>query len=611
MHKYKWLILYSLGLLIANPLLQVTKGRKLTVSPQSAQYRETLNPTDFTTNTLPNWRKVGGLNIVPISQEPLTGKGVSVGVVELSQEVANNPSVNAFLPDFFHKAFKNIKLNCIYYYHNPHMVLHVSEHAEIIAGILFGKDHKASWDKWCNFSYQGILPEAKVDWYEANWFIYKELLAAKPKHIADDVINISWGTVADDVVTMWWQRAMDNLVEKQGVIIVAACGNGEDELNSITKPSWGYNIISVGAAQNLGKLPERLQYIGPPVMEYSSFGPTSDGRAKPDIIAPGLCLYPKGKSEYTTNDNGTGYSSFAAPQAAGLAGILIEAARRNNMTSATDPRVIKALILNGANKLIGWHKGSISKADDHEVPLDFCQGAGLINGWNSYQQLIAGRYNVYRPENTAWDLNWLSTNPDSSDTQDAQRVYYLPQPLQKGIAFKATLCWYRHYKNNRLFTPKKLVHLELSLWAVDKKGQLIKRLDYSDSRSDNVQHIYYMPQNSQKVALLVRIAPNKTNKNNCKEARVREIYGLAFCDDQVNWSGDQMKADLNADGIVDIKDLIQFVHVWKQYEDNPEMYNNADEIIALPEDFNGDGIVDIKDFNIFSNQWHKKSVWKR
>ena len=527
----------------------------------------------------------------------ITGRNVHVGIVELSQPHAEDASAYAFMPNFEHGALLGAKRWGLYHYENPHRPVGVSDHASMITGILVGNDPNANHPSLGSFRYRGIVPEATVDVFETNWFIYKRVLAGGSEPIDCDVITMSWGTDAGDAITMWWQRGIDALVERESVVAVAASGNGSNEFATISKPSWGYNVISVGAARSLGSFPDFLRYVGPPILEYSSFGPTDDGRCKPDIIAPGACLGPSGYSieGYYCVKKSAGYSSYAAPQVAGAGALLVEAARQNKMEEATDPRLIKALLLNGANKLVGWHKGASDTDDDHIVPLDYRQGAGMVDVWKSYQQLRAGRYdpNSY-PINIGWDLDEVSLDPNDPNSL---RIYSMPETLDAGDNFTTTLCWYKHYDQEGIFNALPLNTLKPELWSVDDKGQLEKRLDYSASQIDNLQHIYYHSPDRQKVALVVRSAGGE-------ETQTLESYALVYCQGQSNWQGDQLTGDLDADGIVGVNDMAQLLKAWWAQKGN---YNDVNQY--LPEDLNVDGRIDGGDFDVMSRQWQRRSEW--
>ena len=102
-------------------------------------------------------------------------------------------------------------------------------------------------------------------------------------------------------------------------------------------------------------------------------GPTLDnGRAKPDITAPAGA-----------------YTSFSTPHVAGAAAVLMQAGLRgdggSDTNSAADIRTVKALLLNGAVKPADWTNNPPS-------PLDTRYGAGILNVFNSYEQLAGGKH---------------------------------------------------------------------------------------------------------------------------------------------------------------------------------------------------------------------------
>ena len=549
------------------------------------------------------------------SQPDFNGGTVNVALVELSQSSDEDPTAYAFLPDFEHWALMNADWRGLYCYQNPHRPVQKSEHASRIAGILFGYDALASYKELGIFEYRGIVPEAVVDVFETNWFIYKRVLAGKRESIDSDVVSMSWGTDADDEITLWWQRGIDAMAEREELVAVAAGGNGPNEFASICKPSWGYNVISVAAARSLGKFPRSLQYVGPPTAKYSSCGPTDDGRCKPDLIAPGLCLGPGGHSNdaYICGRGAAGYSSFAAPQVAGIAALLIDAARQLNIDQADDPRVIKALLLNGAVKLVGWHKGTSDHEDDYAVPLDYHQGAGLVNAWHSYRHLIGGRYNsvpISHDPNSSdyadigWDFDQVSLDPNDPNSV---KIYYLPEPLEADEYFTGTLCWFRHYRQEGIFSALPLNVLTLELWSIDNQGQFLERLDYSYSESDNVQHIYYHSPSRQKIAFIVSVTDDPlidTLPDNAD--KLRETYGLAYSCEKKGWQGDQFSGDLNVDGIVDVQDLLQLIKAWWSFKND----SGSPEMLDLPEDINYDGLIDRCDFDEMAEQWQNRSDWR-
>ncbi|MBT4484935.1 MAG: S8 family serine peptidase [Candidatus Latescibacteria bacterium] len=103
----------------------------------------------------------------------------------------------------------------------------------------------------------------------------------------------------------------------RGIVVVNAAGNeGNNSWGIITTPADAEHVIAVGAVS--------LNTNGEPIIaDFSSRGPTADGRIKPDVVAFGagvIVPYP-GTTNYITQ-NGT---SLAAPFITGLCALLLEA----------------------------------------------------------------------------------------------------------------------------------------------------------------------------------------------------------------------------------------------------------------------------------------------
>ena len=78
-------------------------------------------------------------------------------------------------------------------------------------------------------------------------------------------------------------------------MIVFAAGNGGAGANTVGEPSTAKNVITVGAAENVNPfggadncgIGDTGADNANDIISFSSRGPTSDGRKKPDIVAPG------------------------------------------------------------------------------------------------------------------------------------------------------------------------------------------------------------------------------------------------------------------------------------------------------------------------------------
>ena len=72
-----------------------------------------------------------------------------------------------------------------------------------------------------------------------------------------------------------------DLAFQRGVVVVNSAGNeGNTSWHYISAPADGFNVIAVGAVNNLNQL-----------AAFSSRGPTYDGRIKPDVLAQGVYVY--------------------------------------------------------------------------------------------------------------------------------------------------------------------------------------------------------------------------------------------------------------------------------------------------------------------------------
>eukprot|EP01127_Copromyxa_protea_P021256 TRINITY_DN7263_c0_g1_i2.p1 TRINITY_DN7263_c0_g1~~TRINITY_DN7263_c0_g1_i2.p1 ORF type:complete len:673 (+),score=129.05 TRINITY_DN7263_c0_g1_i2:3-2021(+) len=119
-----------------------------------------------------------------------------------------------------------------------------------------------------------------------------------------------------DGVTSVASRAI-KIAFSKGVVVVMSIGNYG--IQSISTPGDSEGALSVGSV-NLMTLKKS---------SFSSVGPTSDGRIKPDVVAPGERV-PVASSEFVPNDERTWYTrnsgtSFATPLIAGVAALVIQA----------------------------------------------------------------------------------------------------------------------------------------------------------------------------------------------------------------------------------------------------------------------------------------------
>jgi len=460
---------------------------------------------------------------------------------------------------------------------------------------LFGEDSTAFNSKLGHFYYQGIAPQAQGEVYEFWHFLTNNVLSYSPPNA--DIVVAAMGSQSED----WWTRGIESLAEHHGLIIVAGIGNGLSANDPVLYPGAAANVIGVGvlASVDTEDLATNLANFALAYPEHSSFGPTGDGRCKPDIVAPGNCLVADANHLEYYEPTGD-WSSFATPTVAGAIGLLVQKARQDpNLSSAVSPEggscVMKAVLLNSATKLPFWHKGRLTLEDDRFVPLDYIQGAGMLNAVGAFEHLIAGQNKPGDCPTTGWDLNQL----DKIETPQNMYKITLEEPADTIIT--VTAAWNRHYSSSYPFEPlpDKDADLRLELWAVDVDDpQNDYLLDYSDSSVDNIEHIYAAA-DANYTSYEIVLSISDVGKQ--EEVAETQRYGLAWSvsegkkDDSIFWY------DLNADGIVSESDIAILLSNFLAGSKSPETY--------LFGDINSNGTIDMDDLQVLMEHNNLKAGW--
>ena len=115
-----------------------------------------------------------------------------------------------------------------------------------------------------------------------------------------------------------------SLACRKGIVVCNSAGNeGNKPWHYISHPADAVDVLSVGAARAVDSL---MAY-------FSSYGPSFDGRVKPDVVSVGWDTYVVNANGYINAGGGT---SFASPTLAGLTACLRQALPHKNAMEITD-----------------------------------------------------------------------------------------------------------------------------------------------------------------------------------------------------------------------------------------------------------------------------------
>ncbi len=203
--------------------------------------------------------------------------------------------------------------------------------------------------------------------YKGNYFLYQTedafteyrveeynwLFAAEKADSAGvDVINSSLGyTQFDDISMDYTYKDMDGKTSvvaraahkafERGITVVNSAGNeGNKSWKYIITPSDAAGVISCGGVDDLGKQ-----------VSFSSIGPASDGRIKPDVSAMARNTFIIDIDGYILNGNGT---SFSSPLVASLAAGLRQALPDASAAEIYSRLVNSASQANNPDNLLGY-----------------------------------------------------------------------------------------------------------------------------------------------------------------------------------------------------------------------------------------------------------------
>jgi hypothetical protein len=298
-----------------------------------------------------------------------------------------------------------------------------------------------------------------------------------------DTVNSSWGG-SDPAGTNLDTIGLDGLAYvNPGSLMVYSAGNSGPGNNTVGGPGSGFNGMAVAALGANPTFDSPSSFSSGGLSNYSDpvNGTATNARVAVDIAAPGQQL---GGAYYggETGGNGTTNSaliddgsvpppsgsaslpaggsdfysrsiagtSFSAPIVAGGAALLYDAAYDQFPANANarDARVMKAVLMNSADKTAGWNNGQAAHSNGNggvvtTQSLDLRVGAGRMNLDQAFDQFLSGttdvsgtaQGNLGSVQEIGWDYGLVQEGTFND--------YYIQPQLVGGSTLTATLTWFR------------------------------------------------------------------------------------------------------------------------------------------------------------------------
>ena len=263
-----------------------------------------------------SYPQINMLNLVKLHQMGFMGEGITIAVLDAGYKNANKFSVFKFAFDSGHvvgtKDF--IERNQNVFDDDDHGDGVWSCMAAYKPHELVGTSPKA--DFWLLRS-EYAQTESPIE--ETHWLAAAEFADS----VGVDIINSSVGYNQFDDPTLNYQfKDFDGkttiisraagMAAKKGILVLSSAGNeGDNDWKYITAPSDALNILAVASVD------EKKVHSS-----FSSIGPSSDKRMKPDVSVLGENVFIPSTSNTLYQSNGTSYS---CPILTGMAACLLQA----------------------------------------------------------------------------------------------------------------------------------------------------------------------------------------------------------------------------------------------------------------------------------------------
>jgi serine protease AprX len=165
-----------------------------------------------------------------------------------------------------------------------------------------------------------------------------------------DVLNLSLGTGTSGNGNDSISALVDNAADA-GIVVVVAAGNEGPGAGTVEIPGVARNAVTVGAAS------DRAWPDPPTLAGFSSRGPTTDGRLKPDLVTPGVSVVAAAANLDPDDYVAESGTSMATPVVSGVAALT----RETGLPAKDVKGVLECTAVDkgAAGKDNGWGSGTL------------------------------------------------------------------------------------------------------------------------------------------------------------------------------------------------------------------------------------------------------------
>jgi hypothetical protein len=402
-------------------------------------------------------KKTANIMSPPVGQVGLSGEGVFALVVDTCKVEHKDLGTRVFL---------------VNHYCPPLVNSPIVDHAFHVTGILGADGGVAPKVKILSFGLEN--PSKKEFWFNESGHL--DTVLGKSKEILPvgdriDLMNLSLGQIVNlkgwDCKILGNYTATSILLDQfvtgyqdsggpyEKIIITESAGNERDpyhcnddrrsevRFNTISSPATAKNPIVVGSIDS-DLYPASLD----PISSFSSFGPTDDGRIKPDLVAPGAHNTAEGINSTASND---GYlqmsgTSMAAPLVGGIVALMEQGWEQKTPNNSFEPHLFphtaKAILIHTAKDL------------GNPGP-DYKYGWGLVDGKKAIDLIVDSTLVDGPTEITRFPM----IIHDSISDSRMSKVYSMK--LTEPAVIKLTLVW--DDPPGSEYDPKLMNDLDLSI----------------------------------------------------------------------------------------------------------------------------------------------------